>query len=89
MPPTNEWLRQVRRHVARRWTSNELAELQGQQFDKKWCQALADRHERSIRLFERRSDKPDDMELKSWIDATLYTSKEHLEMLKMFQEKIK
>lgn len=69
--------------------NNELAELQGQQFDKKWCQALADRHERSIRLFERRSDKTDNMELKSWIDATLYTSKEHLEMLKMYQEKIK
>jgi putative membrane protein len=69
--------------------NNELSELQGQRFDKKWCQTLADRHERSIRLFERRSDKTDDMELKSWIDATLYTSKEHLEMLKMYKEKIK
>lgn len=69
--------------------NNELSELQGQQFNKKWCQALADRHERFIRLFERRSDKTDDMELKSWIDATLYTSKEHLEILRMCKEKIK
>ncbi len=51
--------------------NNELSELQGEQFNKKWCQALADRHERFIRLFERRSDKTDGMELKSWIDTTL------------------
>ena len=69
--------------------NNDLAVADAAVFDKKWCNSLVARHQRFIRKFEIESAKTDDVELKSWIEATLYTSKEHLEMLKMYQEKIK
>lgn len=67
--------------------SDYLAEAEGRIFDKKWCEALVDKHERTIAKFERRSNKTYDMELKKWIDATLPTLKSHLAMLKKHEEK--
>ena len=61
---------------------NDLAESEGRAFDEKWCKALVDKYERRIAQFDRRADKTDDMELKTWIENTLPTLKSHFEMLK-------
>jgi len=61
---------------------NKLAENTGGEFDDKWCDALEDKHEKSIDNFEKRLDKTEDPELKDWITATLPGLRTHLEMLK-------
>lgn len=60
----------------------KLAENDGGEFDDKWCDALEDKHEKSINNFEERLDKTEDPELKDWITATLPGLRTHLEMLK-------
>jgi putative membrane protein len=65
---------------------NELAESEGQAFDKKWRRSIADKYERRIAQFERRADKTDDMVLKAWIVSTLPTLRSHLGMLKAYKE---
>ena len=60
---------------------NKLAEEPTDKFDEKWCDAMEDRHEKSINKFESRLDKTEDPELKAWIVATLPGLKEHLSMI--------
>jgi putative membrane protein len=60
---------------------NKLAEESADKFDEKWCDAMEDRHEKSINKFESRLDKTEDPELKEWIVATLPGLKEHLSMI--------
>lgn len=66
---------------------NDLAESEGQAFDKKWCRSIADKYERRIAQFERQADKTDDMLLKEWIVSSLPILRSHLEMLKAYKEK--
>lgn len=61
---------------------NSLAEKSGKDFDKKWCEKLQDNHNNSIRSFESRLDKTDDVALKDLISRTLPDLKNHLQMLK-------
>ena len=61
---------------------SKLADETGGDFDKKWCETLEDKHEKSIDNFESRLDKTEDPELKDWITATLPGLRTHLEMLK-------
>jgi putative membrane protein len=68
---------------------NSLAESNAGDFDKKWCEALEDKHEKTINKFESRLDKTEDPELKDWISATLPGLKSHLEMLKEHDESAK
>lgn len=60
---------------------SRLAEEPADKFDEKWCDAMEDRHEKSIDKFEARLDKTEDPELKEWISATLPGLKEHLTMI--------
>ncbi|MEJ7644170.1 MAG: DUF4142 domain-containing protein [Chryseolinea sp.] len=65
--------------------AKEFADLEkesGAEFDNEWCDAIKDRHEKTINKFEKRIDKTEDPELKSWISATLPGLKSHLEMFK-------
>lgn len=61
---------------------DKLADKTGGDFDKDWCNALEDKHEKSIDNFESRLDKTEDPELKDWITTTLPGLRTHLEMLK-------
>ena len=61
----------------------------GKDFDKKWCREMIDRHEESIRKFEKRSEKSEDTELKNWINKTVPSLKHHKEELEGCLEKIK
>jgi putative membrane protein len=65
---------------------NKLAEQPTEKFDEKWCDAMEDRHEKSINKFESRLDKTEDPELKDWIVATLPGLKEHLSMIESHEK---
>jgi len=69
--------------------AKELADLEkesGKEFDNEWCEHMKDRHEKTINKFEKRIDKTEDPELKSWISATLPSLKGHLDMIKTREE---
>ena len=61
----------------------------GKDFDKKWCKEMIDRHEESINNFEKRMEKTEDPELKSWISNTLPHLRMHLEKLNACHASIK
>lgn len=61
----------------------------GKDFDKKWTKELIDRHETSINKFEKRYEKTEDADLKSFVDKTLPHLRMHLEKLNALHEKIK
>ncbi|HEY3429386.1 MAG TPA: DUF4142 domain-containing protein [Cyclobacteriaceae bacterium] len=69
---------------------NDLAsENDTNKFDEKWCKELKNRHEKSINKFEARLNKSEDLELKNWVNATLPALRNHLEMLKQNEDRLK
>jgi putative membrane protein len=66
---------------------SKLAEKDAADFDEELCKMLVDHHEDAIDNFEKRVDKTEDTELKSWISKTLPTLKSHLNTLKAHEEK--
>ena len=68
---------------------NDLAEIQDvNKFDEKWCNMLKDKHQKSIDNFEKRLNRSEDAELKTWITATLPTLRMHLDMLKQNEDRL-
>jgi putative membrane protein len=65
---------------------NRLSEESSDKFDEQWCDAMEDRHEKSINKFEARLDKTEDPELKEWIVATLPGLKQHLSMIESHEK---
>jgi len=65
---------------------NKLAEESGEKFDKQWCDAMEDRHEKTIKKFESRRDKTEDPALREWIVATLPGLKQHLSMIESHEK---
>ncbi len=61
----------------------------GEDFDKKWCKEMIDKHEDTIDKFEKRLENTEDAELKAWISKTLPTLRTHHGRLKACHEKIK
>lgn len=72
---------------ARRKTDN-FSDEAGNDFDKKWCKEMVDRHEETIKKFEKRSEKTEDAELKAWIDKTLPALKHHQQELEACHKKL-
>jgi len=68
---------------------NDLAEEDGNDFDKKWCEKLEVSHNKSIRKFESRMNKTEDIALKDLIANALPSLKSHLEMLEQHHENLK
>jgi putative membrane protein len=67
---------------------NDLAEMNGKDFDLKWCKQLQKNHKNSIRKFESRVNKTEDVVLKELLSSTLPGLKGHLEMLQQHEERI-
>ena len=61
----------------------------GKDFDNKWCGEMIDQHEENINQFEKRLDKTEDPELKTWIGKTLSVLRIHKDKLKACNERIK
>jgi hypothetical protein len=63
------------------WVRGVQVNQDAKDFDKKWCKQVQNNHEHSIREFEARIEKTEDVELKNWITNTLPALKTHLQML--------
>jgi putative membrane protein len=57
-------------------------------FNKDWCEALVDKHEKSIEKFETRLQKTEDPDLKTFINSALPHLRSHLEKVKACHDKI-
>jgi len=68
---------------------NDLAQVDPKDFDKKWCDKLESSHKKSIRKFESRMNKTEDVELRSLISATLPGLRNHLEMITKEHDRLK
>jgi putative membrane protein len=68
--------------------AENLANESGKEFDKKWCEEMIDRHESTIKKFERHAEKTEDAELKAWIDKTLPALKNHHQQLEACHERL-
>jgi putative membrane protein len=66
-----------------------IAKVSGSDFDKEWCKEMKNRHEKNIKEFEKRQENTEDGELKLFISKTLPVLKEHHQVLKSCQEKLK
>lgn len=68
---------------------NKLAEKDAAHFDEELCEVWIEDHKDVVNDFEKRIDKTEDPELKSWISNTLPTLKSNVEMLESHDEKVK
>src|SRR5688572_10329696 len=67
---------------------NELSKQQDPDFDKKWCDEIITKHEKTIREFELMRDKSKDPELKEIITNDLKGLRTHLDRLNSLEENI-
>ena len=67
---------------------NELSKQQEPDFDKKWCDEIIAKHEKTIREFELMRDKSKDPELKEIITNDLKGLRAHLDRLDSLEENI-
>lgn len=65
---------------------NYLAKEDQSDFDKKWCDELVDKHEKTIRDFETMQAKSDDPELQEFIRVTLPELRAHLDKLSSLEK---
>ncbi|HEY2387994.1 MAG TPA: DUF4142 domain-containing protein [Candidatus Binatia bacterium] len=69
-------------------TIDRLSRLSGPAFDKAYMRDMVSDHVKDVSLFERHSASGKDADLKSWIDQTLPTLKEHETMAKDVAAKV-
>jgi putative membrane protein len=55
------------------------------QFDRRWCLELMDKHERALKQFEYMWEQTEDIELRQWISNTLPELVSHLEQLMEYE----
>jgi putative membrane protein len=66
----------------------KLADEENKNFDEKWLDTMEDKHEESIRKFEKRFENSEDAEIKAFANKTLPHLKMHLEKIKSIEEAI-
>jgi putative membrane protein len=67
---------------------NELSQQQDPEFDKKWCNEIVSKHEKSIREFELMRDKATDPELKELVTNDLKELRTQLDQLNALEKNI-
>lgn len=65
---------------------DQLSALSGAEFDKAYVKAMIKDHEQDIAEFEKASKEVKNADLKKFIDNTIPVMKEHLEMIKKFDQ---
>jgi putative membrane protein len=65
-----------------------LLKLTGKSFDQAFVKQMVDDHTATIKMFEEESAAATDPELKSWVDKTLPTLREHLKTAQDLQTKL-
>ena len=66
-----------------------LMKLTGKNFDQAFLKQMVDDHTSTIKAFEGESKNGTDADLKSWVDKTLPTLRDHLKMAQDLQKKVK
>ena len=66
-----------------------LMKLTGKSFDQAFLKQMVDDHTSTIKAFEDESKNGTDADLKSWVDKTLPTLRDHLKMAQNLQKKVK
>lgn len=69
-------------------SDNEMKKLHGltgSDFDREYIRMAVKHHQKDVREFEQASKKVEDQELRSWIDKTLPTLREHLQTAQSLQ----
>ncbi|HJV64094.1 MAG TPA: DUF4142 domain-containing protein [Geomonas sp.] len=67
---------------------DKLSKYSGAEFDKKYMAAMVNDHKKDIAKFKKASQKAKDPALKQWIDKTLPTLEEHLQLAKDTAQKV-
>ena len=73
-------------HDKHRELIDDLSELSGSDFDRKFIEEMIDEHEGDIRELERKAENAADPDLKAWATKTLPKMREHLERAKSIKE---
>jgi putative membrane protein len=68
---------------------SKLSALSGAEFDRKYMDEMVKDHEKDVAAFERESTKGSDPDLKAWAAKTLPTLREHLQMARDIDMKVK
>jgi len=66
-----------------------MSALSGAEFDRKYMEAMVKDHEKDVAAFERESTSGSDADLKAWAAKTLPTLREHLQMARDINMKVK
>lgn len=67
---------------------DKLAKLSGNEFDKKYMDAMVKDHKKDLSRFKKASKKVKDPDLKAFVDKTLPTLEQHLAMAKETAQKV-
>lgn len=70
-------------------TVSRLEKLNGQEFDKKFIEAVVSEHKDDVKEFKKQAEKGKDADIKSWAQQTLPALEKHLEMAKGLEQKLK
>jgi len=68
---------------------DEMAKLNGKDFDKKYTKCMIRDHKKAICLFKKEAKKGDDAEFRSWASQTVPVLEHHREMWKEACKSIK
>ena len=66
---------------------DNLRDEDAKDFDKKWLETMEDAHDKSINKFEKRADKGEDADIKSFASKTLPHLRMHKEKIDQVQDK--
>jgi len=66
-----------------------IMKLTGKSFDQAFVKQMVDDHTSTIKAFENESKNGTDTDLKSWVDKTLPTLRDHLKMAQDLRKKLK
>jgi putative membrane protein len=67
---------------------DKMSKLSGAAFDREYMSEMVKDHEKAVALFESQSKSGKDMELKAWVDKTLPTLREHLQLARDTASKV-
>ena len=68
---------------------SKMSALSGAEFDRKYMDQMVKDHEKTVSLLERESTKGSDADVKAWAAKTLPTVREHLQMARDIETKVK
>lgn len=66
----------------------KFSKMTGQEFDKKYMQAMVKEHEKDVKNFQKASKDAKDPDIKAWAAKTLPTLEQHLQKAKELAQKV-